>query len=169
MAELGDLHIGTVVGAHGIKGYLKVVSFAENSEPFSPDRQVYVETDKGGQKAYTVRDCRLHKKALRIAFEGIDTREAAEALVGARLFINRAELPELEDDTWYWQDLIGLAVYEGDTCIGRVDNIFATGANDVLVVKNEDAAERLIPVIESIVRQIDLEKRTIQVNLPEGL
>jgi len=169
MEKNGDLHIGTVVGVHGINGYLKVVSFAENSEPFTRGGQVYVETGEGGQESYTIRDCRPHKKLLRVSFEAIETREAAQGLMGAELFINRSELPELEDDTWYWHDLIGLAVYENDTYIGRVDHIFATGANDVLVVKNEDEAERLVPVIESIVRQIDLEKKTIQVDLPEGL
>jgi len=169
MEKGGDLHIGEVVGAHGVNGYLKVVSFAENSEPFTPGRQIYVKTGKSRQEAYTVRDCRPHKNLLRVAFETIETREAAEDLVGAGLFIDRSELPELEKDTWYWYDLIGLAVYEDETYIGQVDNIFATGANDVLVVKDEDGAERLIPVIESIVRQIDLEKKAIQVDLPEGL
>ncbi|HMA86818.1 MAG TPA: ribosome maturation factor RimM [Desulfosalsimonadaceae bacterium] len=169
MEKDGDLHIGKVVGVHGIKGYLKVLPFAENSAPFTPGRRVYVKTGQSGKQALTVRECRLHRNLLRVAFEAIETREAAESLVGAELFINRSELPELEDDTWYWYDLIGLAVYADDTYIGRVDNIFATGANDVLVVKNEDEIERLIPVIASIVRQIDLDNKTIRVELPNGL
>lgn len=168
MEKGGDLHIGTVVGVHGIRGYLKAVSFAENSEPFTPGRQVYVKTAKGGRKAYTVRDYKPYKNVIRIAFETVETRKAAEKLVGAKLFINRSELPEPGDDTWYWCDLIGLAVYADHVYIGRVEHIFATGGNDVLVVRH-DGTERLIPVIESIVRQIDLENKKILVTLPEGL
>lgn len=168
MEKGGDLHIATVVGAHGIKGYVKVVSYAENTAPFISGRQVYVKTGENRLEAYTVRDCRPHGNVLRVAFNDVDSREAAEALVGAELLISRSELPEPEDDSWYWCDLIGLAVYEGDVYIGRVKHIFATGSNDVLVVRR-GKTERLIPVIESIVRQIDLENKTIVVDLPEGL
>ena len=168
MEKGGDLHIGKVVGVHGIKGWLKVVSFAENPEPFTPGRQVYVKKGENRPEAYTIQDCQPYKNVLRVAFDAVASREDAEALVGAELLINRAELPEPEDDSWYWFDLIGLSVYEDDVYIGRVENIFATGSNDVLVVMHE-GTERLIPVIESIVRQIDVDNKTIRVNLPEGL
>ncbi|MBS3757524.1 MAG: 16S rRNA processing protein RimM [Desulfobacterales bacterium] len=165
----GDhLHIGTIVGAHGVKGWVRVVSFAETSKPFTPGRRIYIKKTDGRPAAYTVRDYQPYKNILRVSFEMIATRDAAEDVVGAQLFINRSELPEPEDDSWYWHDLIGLAVYQEDTYIGRVENIFATGSNDVLVVRHE-GGERLIPLIESIIRQIDLEKKTIRVDLPEGL
>ena len=163
-----NLHIGTVVGVHGIKGYLKVASHAENTEPFDIGRQLTVKTGSGRTMTYTVRDVRPHKNLLRVAFETVDSRDAAEALKGAELMIDRSELPDTEDGSWYWCDLIGLVVYEGEVQIGRVEHIFATGSNDVLVVRDGEA-ERLIPLLESIVRQIDFNSQTITVELPEGL
>ena len=163
-----SLHIGTVVGVHGIKGWLKVAAYAESPELFDIGRQLTVKTGSGETAVYTVRDVRPHKNLLRVAFETVESREAAEALKGAELMIDRAELPEPEDGSWYWCDLIGLVVYEGEVRIGRVENIFATGSNDVLVVRDGEA-ERLIPALESIVRGIDLDSQTITVDLPEGL
>lgn len=160
--------MGKVVGVHGIKGWLKVQSFAESVEPFRAGRRVGVRRSGSGMAAYTVRDVRPHKNSLRLALESVETRNAAEALVGAELLIDRAELPELEEDRWYWCDLIGLSVYEAEVYIGRVQTIFATGSNDVLVVARGDR-ERLIPVIESVVRRIDLDNQMIEVELPEGL
>ncbi len=172
MTAGSDLHIGKIVGVHGIKGYLKVLSYSESAEPFEPGRQLFVRQGGNGPEAYTeaytVRDARQHKRLLRVAFEAVETREAAEALVGAELTIDRSELPELEAGTWYWSDLIGLAVYEGDAYIGEVAHIFATGSNDVLVVTCGEN-ERLIPAVDSIVRRIDLDEKTMQVELPEGL
>ena len=168
MTAESDLHIGTVVGVHGIKGYLKVLSYAESAKPFEPGRQLFVRQGGNCPETYTIRDARQHKRLLRVAFEAVETREAAEALVGAELMIERSELPELGDGTWYWSDLIGLAVYEGDVYIGEVAHIFATGSNDVLVVICGET-ERLIPAIDSIVRHIDLDGKIMQVELPEGL
>ena len=162
------LQMGKVVGVHGIKGWLKVQSFAESAEPFRAGRRVGVRHSGAGMATYMVRDVRPHKNLLRLALESVETRDAAEALVGAELLIDRAELPEPEEDHWYWCDLIGLSVYEAEVYIGRVQTIFATGSNDVLVVARGDS-ERLIPAIESVVRRIDLGNKLIQVELPEGL
>jgi 16S rRNA processing protein RimM len=164
----GDLHIGSVVGVHGIKGHLKVVSFAETITPFSAGSTVAVQTGTGSVQEFTIREVRPHKNILRVALEGVETREDAENLVGARFVVDRADLPEPEAGSWYWCDLIGLAVYAGDACIGRVAGLFETGSNDVLVVADEES-ERLIPAIDSIVQKIDLENQIMQVELPEGL
>lgn len=168
MTAGSDLHIGKVVGVHGIKGYLKVLSYAESGEPFEPGRQLFVRQGGNRPETYTVRDCRQHKRLFRVAFEAVETREAAEALVGADLMVDRSALPEPEDGAWYWSDLIGLSVYEGDAYIGEVAHIFATGSNDVLVVICGET-ERLIPAIDAIVRRIDLDEKIMQVELPEGL
>lgn len=168
MGKEKNLHIGTVVGVHGIKGWLKVAAYTESPESFDIGRQLTVKTGSGRTATYTIRDVRPHKNLLHLAFETVESRDAAEALKGAELMIDRAELPEPEDGSWYWCDLIGLVVYEGEVQIGRVENIFATGSNDVLVVRDGEA-ERLIPLLESIVRQIDFDSQTITVELPEGL
>ena len=97
----------------------------------------------------------------------------AEELVGARVYIKKSELPELDDETHYWFELIGLAVYTtGGEFLGRLDHIIETGSNDVYVVKSRQgrqAKEILVPALKSVVKNIDLGGRRMEVELPEGL
>ena len=163
------LLIGKIVGVHGMKGYLKVYSFDESMDLFGPGRQIRVKIGSGAGNTLTVKDVQSYKNTLRIAFEEITNRTAAEALTGSELFLKRSEMPEPEEGSWYWCDLIGLAVHEIDGMfLGHVENLFETGSNDVLVVKRGEE-EILIPVTESIVRDVDFDGQKISVDLPEGL
>jgi 16S rRNA processing protein RimM len=90
-------------------------------------------------------------------------------LIGAELFIARDELPELEEDSYFWFDLIGMAVYTtADEYLGRIESIIETGSNDVYVVQDHKK-EVLIPALESVVIAIDTKAKRMQVILPEGL
>jgi 16S rRNA processing protein RimM len=165
----GALHIGKIVGVHGMKGYLKVFSSAESTGPFEPGKHLTMKRPDGEMQTVKVVASQTYKKLLRIAFEDITDRSAAETLIGGELYIDRSELPEPEEGSWYWCDLIGLEVYGvDDTYLGRIENVFATGSNDVIVVKN-GKTEILIPVIESIIYSVDLEGKKVTVDLPEGL
>jgi 16S rRNA processing protein RimM len=169
MDQDSDLHIGTIVGVHGIKGYLKLYSSAETTDFFEPGKRLSLHRLGRETIIHTVCDFQPHNKGYRIAFEGITTRNAAELLVGSQLYIKRSDLPAPEKETWYWCDLIGLEVFEADhTHIGRIENIFSTGANDVFVVK-DGGKETLIPAIASVIRKVDLDQKTVTVELPEGL
>jgi 16S rRNA processing protein RimM len=169
MDEKDFLHIGRIVGVHGIRGYLKLYSFAESLERFASGECIRLQRRCGRPQIMTIRDFQAHGNACRIAFEGIDDRESAYALVDADLYIERSALPEPEEDAWYRQDLIGLEVFGTDGAyIGRIENIFATGSNDVLVVENH-GAETLVPAIKSVVLEVDLAAGRMTVDLPEGL
>ena len=99
----------------------------------------------------------------------MDTRVQAEALIGSDIFIEKRRLPEPEEGSYFWFDLIGLDVFGVDQkYLGRLESIIQTGSNDVYVVKNEDT-EILIPALEAVVQKIDLKNRRMQVELPEGL
>ena len=163
------LTVGKIVGVHGIKGGLKIKPYAEDTTFFSADRFVIVK-DKAGQKNnYTVSWAAPYNKGIRLGLKEISSRNQAENLVGGEICTHKADLPELEDGTYYWFDLIGLAVSSasGDF-IGRVENVMETGSNDVYVVRDGDR-EVLIPALASVVLDIDLEQKTMQVDLPEGL
>lgn len=163
------LLIGKIVGVHGMKGYLKVYSFDESIDLFERGRQIQLKSSSGAIKTVTVEDVQSYKNVLRVAFEGILDRTAAEALTGSELLLKRSELPEPEEGQWYWCDLIGLAVHGIDgTYLGHVENLFETGSNDVLVVKRGEE-ELLIPVTKSIVCDVDFDEQKISVDLPEGL
>ena len=163
------LLIAKVIGVHGMKGYLKVYSFDESTDLFIPGSRVRLKNSVGGINQLTVKDVQPYKNILRIAFEEITDRTVAETFVGSELLLRRYQLPEPEEGSWYWCDLIGLAVYGAEGAyLGQVENLFETGSNDVLVVKRGDE-EILIPVTAAIVCDVDLEQGKINVVLPEGL
>ena len=169
----GFLPVGKIVGAHGVKGNLKVYSYAESLSVFTPDSSILVVRTDKIEKNYTIKWAKPHGKRILLSLVGIENRNAAETLIGSKLLIERAALPELEEGSFYWCDIIGLAVFTTDEqYIGRVESIIYTGSNDVYVVKDpdkDDENETLIPALESVVLKIDFEQKTMRVALPEGL
>jgi 16S rRNA processing protein RimM len=169
----GFLPVGKIVGAHGVKGNLKVHSYAESVTVFKPDNLILAIHAGKTEKYFAINWARPHGKSILLSFKGIEDRNAAETLIGAELYIDRTALPELEEGVYYWIDIIGLSVFTTDNqYIGRVESIMATGSNDVYVVKNktrDEDAEVLIPAIESVVLEIDFENKIMRVELPEGL
>jgi 16S rRNA processing protein RimM len=112
---------------------------------------------------------RPHKRLILLSLKGINDRNQSESLVHAEIFIEKGSLPELEEGVYYWADLIGLSVFASDeTYMGRIESVIPTGSNDVYVVKDTDR-ETLIPALESVVVAVDLEKKIMRVDLPEGL
>lgn len=163
--------IARITGAHGIQGVVKAHSFAESEEIFKPAKRLKVE-DKAGQSCeLTVEWAKSHGRGIRIAFKEIKDRGQAETLAGARLFINKSSLPDLNEDTYYWFDLIGLSVFSTDgEFLGRLESILPTGSNDVYVVRQSHAGyekEILIPALASVILDIDLKNRIMRVNRPE--
>jgi 16S rRNA processing protein RimM len=169
----GFLPIGKIVGAHGVNGNLKVCSYAESVSIFKPGCLILAIHAGKIEKYLAIKWAKPHGKSILLSFKGVEDRKTAETLIGAELFIERTALPELEEGVYYWTDIIGLSVFTTDNqYIGRVESIMATGSNDVYVVKDpnkENNNETLIPAIESVVLEIDFERKRIRVNLPEGL
>jgi 16S rRNA processing protein RimM len=171
--KTGFLVVGKVVSAHGINGNLKVCSYAESETVFKPGRSILVIKAGQAEKRYSIQWAKPHGKTMLLSLKGIDDRNTADCLVGAEFFIERTSLPELEQGSYYWVDLIGLSVFStDDQYIGCIESIIPTGSNDVYVVKNHDKNndhEILIPAIESVVLNIDLKNKIMRVDLPEGL
>ena len=167
------LLIGKVVGTHGLKGYVKVYSYAESASIFRTDSLVLMRSTEDREQAYTIKWAKPHKNITLMSLKEITSLSLAESLVGSELFIEKINLPELEEGVYYWNDIIGISVFTtDDQYIGHVESIIQTWSNDVLVVKdpNRDKDnEVLIPVLESVVLEIDLKDKTMRVNLPEGL
>ena len=165
----GFLLIGKIVGAHGIKGNCKIRSYAESSTAFQSGSKIRLVTPSGQENTYEINWIKPHSKVDLLSLKGVETRNQAETLIGAELFIEKEKLPELDDGSYYWYDLIGMDVFTTDTAyLGRIERIIQTGSNDVYVVKN-DTDEILIPALASVVIDIDLEHKRMQVELPPGL
>ena len=173
MTDTQFIVIGKIIGAHGINGNLRVRSYAESLSPFEAGVLLRVKNVRGGDKHYHVKWVKPHSKGILLSLKHVDDRDKAEALIGAELLIDKATFPELEAGTYYWSDLIGLSVFsKDDEYIGRLKAILPTGSNDVYVVENivnGRKEEILIPALQSVVLDIDLEKRAMHVELPQGL
>ncbi|RMG52485.1 MAG: ribosome maturation factor RimM [Gammaproteobacteria bacterium] len=155
--------LGRINGLFGVRGWVKVFSHTSPREgivEYSPwlvrrgEDWVPMEVEAGHRQGKTV----VAKLA------GIDDREAAEALLGSEIAIERSQLPPPAEGEYYWIDLLGLPVETvGGVPLGRVDHLIETGAHDVLVVKGE--RERLIPFVPGHhVQEVDLEGGRIVVD-----
>ena len=167
MNKATSFTIGKVTGVHGLNGNLRVWSFAESLETFCPGRSVLLKSEGKEGRQYTILKASAHKKGILLSLEGIDNRSLAEDLVGEKIFIARDQLPEPEEDTWYWQDLLGLKVFDHQKgLIGKVTDIFPTGAHDILVVTDNEK-ETLVPMHKHFIGPIDVEAGTLKTTLPE--
>jgi 16S rRNA processing protein RimM len=161
--------IGKIVGVHGIKGANKFKSFADSLSVYRPGRSLLMRDNRNRETSVEINWVKSHTGTPLISFKGVTDRHQAQALIGAELFIPETELPELDEDTFYWFELIGLDVYTAqEEYLGRITSIFPTGSNDVYVVKDRQK-EILVPALESVVIDIDLENKCMRVDLPEGL
>jgi 16S rRNA processing protein RimM len=154
--------VGHVLGAQGIKGWIRVFSNTsprENIVSYSP----WLIEQGDGLEEVKVKG-RLQGKNVIAKLQGIDDRTRAETLTGCKLYIDSRQLPGLENGEYYWSDLIGLAVETLQSePLGVVSDMLETGADDVMVLKGD--RERLIPfVMEEIVREVDLDKRRLVVD-----
>ena len=161
--------IGKIVGAHGVRGTIKIQLHAESPEIFKPGTTLLVIDPKKRKTSCRIDWIKPHLHGVLLAFREISNRDQATALLGSELYIESGQFPKLETGAYYWFELIGLNVYTtDDRYIGRLESIIETGANDVYVVKKK-RQEILIPALKSVVRSIDIDQKIMRVELPEGL
>jgi 16S rRNA processing protein RimM len=154
--------LGRVVGVFGVAGWVKVESFTEPRDNILRYRPWTV-VHGGNETQVEKPQGRTQGKGLVAKLPQADDRDQAAALLGAELFVDRAQLPEPSEGEIYWADLEGLeVVLEDGTLLGTVSHLFPTGANDVIVVRG--AKERLIPYVEGVVKSVDLEARRVTVD-----
>jgi 16S rRNA processing protein RimM len=167
MAVQGDakLLLGKIVGVFGVEGWVKIESYAEPRTRIFTYRPWFVTGPAGGERAFDGADGRVQGKGVIAKLPGVADRDAAAALLGAEIRILRSALPKAKRGEFYWVDLEGLTVsnLEG-VVLGRVSHLFATGANDVLVVRDGER-ERLVPYVKGqFVHDVDLDGGRIVVD-----
>ncbi|HCM46960.1 ribosome maturation factor RimM [Colwellia sp. 75C3] len=172
--EEKQIILGKVGAVYGIKGWLKIHSFTDETEAIL---DYFPWSLKLGNNTQTVEitDWRKHNKVLIVKVAGIDDRDEAQALVGSEILTNEAALPELSQDDFYWRDLIGMSVVTNKGYdLGVVTDMMETGANDVLVVKANlkdgfSKKERLIPYLfEQVIESVSIENKQICVDWDPG-
>ena len=159
----GRVCLGVIVGAHGIRGEVKVRSFTEDAN----DIGAYgVLTDKSGQKSFSVKVVGRSKDDLRVKIEGCDDRNQAEALRGTELFVERCVLPETDDEEFYQTDLVGLEVKnESGEFLGKVVAFYNFGAGDIVEIKIGQKLE-MLPFNKDFVPEVCINKGYIIVREP---
>ena len=162
------LLIGRVIGPHGVRGLLKIESYAHSEETLLTAGRIYLKQGSGKISEYGILSAVPHKGGALIRLEGLDSREQAEPCCGAEILIRKAAVSR-DDDEYFWHELIGLRVYlETGRYLGTLEEIVSTAANDIYVVR-EGKEEFLIPAIHDVVKTIDLENGKMILSEVEGL
>lgn len=162
--------VGRVTKVHGLKGELKLYPSTDDTW-IAGAKQIRLSRDNPVKDfaEYSIQSIRGKDIPFIIKFKRIDSIEAAGELVGQTLYILRDQLPDLPEDEYYWFQIQGLRVYDEDGhYYGNIEEIIRTGSNDVYVVR-DDEKELLLPMIDSVVKIIDLEAKKLIFHPVEGL
>ncbi len=161
--------IGRVTKPHGVRGKVKVEYFGENIDRFSFYHQIFIKDEKDEPEAYEVLEAIPRPPRLILRLKGIERFEETEPLIGKEILVERKSLLKLGEGEYYWMDLLGMKVEtEGGKRIGKIKEIFPTGANDVYVVDGK-RGEILLPATEEVIRSIDLQRGVMKVARMKGL
>lgn len=163
------VRIGRIAGMHGVRGALKCRPDNPDSDSFTSLGTITIEIG-GERREYNLLSAApAGRGMLKIELEGISDANAAEALKGGIVMVPRACLPPTKPGEFYYFQAIGCGVFLTDgTAIGTIAEVFSNGANDVMVVRSEKQ-EVLVPVIEDVVKSIDLEARRVVIEAVPGL
>jgi 16S rRNA processing protein RimM len=168
------IEVGRIADAWGVKGWFKVLSHSGNPEALFSSKRWYLQPSERGAKTFTgtvllsIRQAKDHSDTVVAWAQGIDDRNAAEALRGARIFVPRSSFPSTTEDEYYWVDLIGLDVRNREgVALGQVRDLLSTGPQTVLVIAYEQDGkpqERMVPFVSAYVDKVDLPGRCITVD-----
>lgn len=171
MSELSEelVLLGKVSGTHGIRGELRVTCYSGEYDTLMGLRTLFLRGAQGDLLEVEPISAKIHRGKAIVRLKNFASINEVEHLVGRDLVVGRSQLPPLDDDTYYWHDLIGLRVFTEDgTELGKLADIFETGSSDIYVVRS-GGREYLIPAVEDFVKEIDLTSGIMKISPPEGL
>jgi 16S rRNA processing protein RimM len=158
--------VGRITRAHGVQGELAVLVISEVPGRFADGETVWLEDGR----TLTVESSRPHKDRLLVRFREVQSREQAEALQKALLVVPESLSPELPEGSWWDHRIVGCAL-ETDTgrALGTVHDVIHTAANDVWSAVDDEGTETLIPVLEDVILDVDMDAKRIVVREIPGL
>jgi 16S rRNA processing protein RimM len=165
--EPAFLAVGRLRRPHGITGEILMDVLTDFPERLRPGKTVYVgET----HEPLRIAGIRGHNLELIVRFHGMNTSEEVGRLRNALAFVKASEVPTLPEGEYYHHQLLGLTVVdETGNELGKLEQILETGANDVYVVKTTEGKELLLPAVEDVILEVNLERREVRVRPPEWL
>ncbi|GAP00101.1 ribosome maturation factor RimM [Fructobacillus ficulneus] len=162
--------IGTIVNTHGIRGELKIKAITDFAEDRFAKGQVIYRLDNGQYRKETIAKARIHKGMWLLTFVGVDNINQVEIFKGQDVFVDEADRDELPEGEYYYNEIIGATVVDlTDRTIGTIKDIMETGANDVWIIKRPSGKDVLIPVIDDVIKEVDVDEQVVRIDLLEGL
>jgi len=168
------LHVGDILGTHGLKGTLIVYSHTRPANAVAGYSCWWLGKTSAVAKQYPVKRCWQHGKRMLVELDGINDCNSGEAFKGLKIWVPASEV-EVDADEYLWEDLIGCEVRRVGSLesLGLVTALEEYGAQDNLLIHTVDGAEVagewLIPFIEEMIADVDLDERMILVDLPDGM
>ena len=161
--------IGQIVNTFGIKGEVKVNPFTDDVEQFEKLKSILVVKNKQLVEM-EIENVRYQKHLVILKLKNIEDMNTAERYKGCYIKIHRKDARKLPEGTYFIADIIGSQVITDDgKILGIVDDIYNTGSNDVYVIKDELGKQILLPGIDDVILNVDIEKQIVTVHLLEGL
>jgi len=167
------LEVGVIQKAHGLKGALTVFSHTRPAIGIAGYSFWYLGSSAQGAACYQVNRCWQHGRRILAELQDVAGINAAEKLEGLKIWVPQSEV-EVDEEEFLWQDLIGCAVVEENgNLLGEVSALEEYGAQDIITVQTPDSAtqqgEWMLPFIEEVILDVDLDAKRITVALPEGM
>lgn len=163
----GQVCVGAFAGSFGVRGEVRLKSFCANAEDIANYSPL---SDEKGTREFTLKITRTVKAGFAARVQGVDTKEAADALRGTRLYVSRDRLPDLPEDEFYHSDLLGLSVQDtGGETLGKIKAVLDHGAGDLLEITGPGfKGAVLLPFTKAIVPLVDLASRRVVIDPPDG-
>ena len=160
--------IGKIINTHGIKGEVKIFPYTDDINNFSYLKTIYLDenlTDK-----YEIIKNRVSKNVIISKLKNVDDMNEAEKLKDRYIYVKRDSLQQLEEGTYYINDILGFCVKTIDNeILGTLNYVFNSGANDVYEVKTKNDKSIYLPAIKDVIKKVDIDKKEIIVKLMDGL
>ena len=159
------IDVAQIINTHGLRGEVKIYPRTDYPEFFEEISGVYLEDET----YFKITSVKYHKNTVILKFKGINTIDEAQRLRQKVLYVPKSYFDDLPEGTYLIADIIGLEVFENEVSYGKITDCIQTGSNDVYVVSDSNKKEILIPALESVIEEINIDNGYMKVKLPEGL
>lgn len=168
-----DVKVGQIVNTHGIKGEVRIISQTDFADSrFAPGQTLYLGNphDPKSKSALKIKSHRRHKQFDLLAFEGYNNINQVLSWVGQDLYIEEDQQGDLDPDSFFIHQIIGLDVFlEDGRHLGSIKEIIQTKANDVWVVERIKQDDLLLPAIHQVIQAVDMDKKAVYIKSLEGM
>lgn len=159
--------LGEVIKTHGLHGEVSILLDVDLPNEYQNLESVFLE-QSGKLVPFFIDTIQINGNKALVHFEDIESLDEAKNLVKSKLFLPLSSLPELDEGQYYFHELIGCEVYENNAPLGKIEGIIDLNGNQLISV-NAEGKEILIPLKDELLTHVDLQKKKVSVDLPEGL